>query len=165
MFEIKNASSFCPLFLHNIFQTKNLYSMALIQPRTDRSTIFRVTKMLSWEHGFPSGIQLKAAQTTARYFKKRYDFCINWGVETWICVTESRFLHCYMQGMRDIIRRSQNICSLQDFFFSPSIGFVFIYRSHLAVPKALEGVPTPVCPRQKQLLTTAFKIPTMTHQY
>jgi len=42
MFEIKDASSVCPLFLRNIFQIKNLYSMALIQPRTDRSTIFRV---------------------------------------------------------------------------------------------------------------------------
>lgn len=143
---MKDSASVHPLFPH-IFQTKNLYSIALIQPRTDRNTIFRVTKMLSWEHGFPSGIQLKAVSTIARYFKKGMIFCINWRVETWISVTEPRFLHCHMQGMWDIIRRSQNTSSLQDFFSFRCKSF-FIYINHLTVPKAL-GVPTPVSPRQK----------------
>lgn len=143
---MKDSASVHPLFPH-IFQTKNLYSMALIQPRTDRNTIFRVTKMLSWEHGFPSGIQLKAVSTIARYFKKGMIFCINWRVETWICVTESRFLHCRMQGMWDIIR-GLKIFLLSKIFFFLWGKFFFIYINHLTVPKAL-GVPTPVSPRQK----------------
>lgn len=158
---MKDSALVHPLFPH-IFQTKNLYSMALIQPRTDRNTIFRVTKMLSWEHGFPSGIQLKAVPTIARYLKKRYDFfCINWRVEIWIWVRESRFLHWHMQWMWDIIRRSQNISSLQDFFPSRGKSF-FIYKNHLTVPKAL-GVPTLVSPKQR-VSWNNFKIPTVNHQ-
>lgn len=113
-----------PIFLCNIFQTKNLCSVASIHPGTDRSTIFGVTKMLGWEHGFPSGIRLKAEYITARGFLKRYNFCINRKVETRIRVTESRLSHCSTQTMWDIIRRrSQNISSLQDFFSQEELFF------------------------------------------
>lgn len=63
--------------------------------------------------------------------------------------------------MRDIIRRSQNISSLRDFFSSRGKSF-FIYIIHLTVPKAL-GVPTPVSPKQK-VTWNNFKIPAVTHQ-
>lgn len=157
---MKDGALVHPLFLH-IFQTKNLYSMALIQPRTDRNTIFRVTKMLSWEHGFPSGIQLKAVSTIARYFKKGMIF-----------------LYKLKGGNMDLGERIKIFTlphavnvryhqKVSKYFFSPRLfssrgKSFFIYINHLTIPKAL-GVPTRGSPKQK-VSWNNFKIPTVTHQ-
>lgn len=157
---MKDGALLHPLFLH-IFQTKNLYSMALIQPRTDRNTIFRVTKMLSWEHGFPSGIQLKAVSTIARYFKKGMIFlyklkCGNMD----LCDRIKIFTLPHARNVRYHQKVSKYFLSPR-FFFSRGKSF-FISINHFTVPKAL-GVPTPVFPRQK-VSWNYFKMPTVTQQ-
>lgn len=108
---MKDAALVCPLFLHNIFQTKTLYSMALIQPEQIEALYLGWLKCLVDNMDFHLALNWKRHKLLPDIFKKLYDFCINWNTD--LC-DRIRFLRCHMQGMWDIIRRSQNILFSQD---------------------------------------------------